>query len=66
MPISRPTEPTRRLDWTTVHSTFYSDSINDLALLEKVDVPVATNPDVRLRAIAAQRGWRILDLFKEK
>jgi len=25
--------------------------------------PVATNPDERLRAIATQRGWRILDLF---
>ena len=35
----------------------------DLALLEKVDVPVATNPDDRLRAIAVARGWRILDLF---
>jgi len=56
----------RGLDWAGVHSTFYSDSINDLALLEKVDEPVATNPDVRLRAIAARRGWRILDLFKEK
>lgn len=56
----------RGLDWASVHCTFYSDSINDLALLEKVDVPVATNPDARLRAIAAARGWRILDLFKEK
>ena len=51
------------LAWNQVHSTFYSDSINDLALLEKVDVPVATNPDDRLRAIALARGWRILDLF---
>ena len=51
------------LTWDTVHTTFYSDSINDLALLEKVDVPVATNPDERLRAIALARGWRILDLF---
>jgi phosphoserine phosphatase len=48
-----------------VEATFYSDSMNDLALLEAVDHPVATNPDVRLRAIAAERGWRILDLFKE-
>ncbi len=54
----------RGVDWTRVHSTFYSDSTNDLALLERVDVPVATNPDARLRAIAAQRGWRILDLFQ--
>jgi phosphoserine phosphatase len=27
---------------------------------------VATNPDERLRAVAAQRGWRILDLFPKK
>ncbi len=56
----------RGLAWDTVHSTFYSDSINDLPLLEKVNVPVATNPDGRLRAIAAERGWRILDLFDKK
>ncbi len=52
--------------WADVDSTFYSDSINDLALLEKVNHPVATNPDDRLRAIATQRGWRILDLFKKQ
>jgi HAD superfamily hydrolase (TIGR01490 family) len=44
-------------------STFYSDSINDLPLLEKVNHPVATNPDARLRAVALQRGWPILELF---
>ncbi len=54
------------LSWGTVHTTFYSDSINDLSLLERVNVPVATNPDERLRAIAAARGWRILDLFDKK
>ncbi len=53
----------RRLDWDAVESTFYSDSMNDLPLLEKVTHPVATNPDERLRAIAAKRGWRILELF---
>ena len=55
----------RGLSWGAVHSTFYSDSTNDLPLLERVNVPVATNPDARLRAIAGQRGWRILDLFPE-
>lgn len=55
----------RGLDWSRVqHSTFYSDSINDLPLLEKVHEPVATNPDARLRAIALERGWRILNLFE--
>lgn len=55
----------RGLSWSGVaHSTFYSDSINDLPLLEKVHEPVATNPDERLRAIALERGWRILNLFE--
>jgi HAD superfamily hydrolase (TIGR01490 family) len=42
---------------------FYSDSMNDMPLLECVTDPVATNPDDRLRALAAQRGWPVLDLF---
>jgi len=55
----------RGLNWASVtHSTFYSDSINDLPLLEKVHEPVATNPDDRLKAIALERGWRILNLFE--
>ena len=53
----------RSLAWNTVHTTFYSDSMNDLPLLEKATVPIATNPDARLRALARERGWRILDLF---
>jgi HAD superfamily hydrolase (TIGR01490 family) len=55
----------RGLSWADVtHSSFYSDSINDLPLLEKVHEPVATNPDARLQAIAAERGWRELNLFE--
>lgn len=53
----------RGLQWSDLQSTFYSDSINDLPLLEKVNIPVATNPDDKLRALAQQRGWRILELF---
>ena len=53
----------RQLGWGDVESTFYSDSMNDVPLLEKVNHPVATNPDPRLRALAQERGWRILDLF---
>jgi HAD superfamily hydrolase (TIGR01490 family) len=56
----------RGLDWIDVETTFYSDSMNDLPLLERVEHPVATNPDARLRAIALERGWRILDLFQEE
>ena len=52
------------LDWNSANITFYSDSLNDLALLERVAQPVATNPDEKLRTIATQRGWRILDLFE--
>ena len=44
-------------------SIFYSDSTNDLPLLELVRDPVATNPSPALEAIALQRGWRILRLF---
>ena len=44
-------------------SYFYSDSMNDLPLLETVSHPVATNPDERLRAEASRRNWPILELF---
>ena len=54
----------RGLSWDAVDSTFYSDSMNDVPLLEKVNTPVATNPDERLRKLAAERGWRILDLLE--
>jgi HAD superfamily hydrolase (TIGR01490 family) len=43
--------------------TFYSDSTNDLPLLERVSHPVATNPAPALERIAAERGWPILRLF---
>ena len=44
-------------------SYFYSDSMNDLPLLEKVSNPIATNPDARLRDEASKRHWPILELF---
>jgi HAD superfamily hydrolase (TIGR01490 family) len=43
---------------------FYSDSPNDLPLLEVVRTPVATNPTPALEATARERGWRILQLFE--
>ncbi len=43
-------------------SWFYSDSHNDLPLLERVRHPVAVNPDRRLADHARERGWPILDL----
>lgn len=39
---------------------FYSDSANDLPLLESVTYPVAVNPDESLEVRAQQRGWPIL------
>lgn len=42
----------------------YSDSVNDLALLERATDPVATNPTPALEAIAKARGWRILKPFE--
>jgi HAD superfamily hydrolase (TIGR01490 family) len=41
---------------------FYSDSANDLPLLEAVSHPVAVDPDERLRAHASDRGWPIISL----
>ena len=44
-------------------SCFYSDSTNDLPLLECVSEPVATNPGPGLERIALERGWPVLKLF---
>jgi HAD superfamily hydrolase (TIGR01490 family) len=45
-----------------VASTFYSDSHNDLPLLERVSRPIAVDPDDALRRIAAARGWPVISL----
>ena len=42
----------------------YSDSVNDLPLLERAHHPVATNPSPALEALARERHWRILRLFE--
>lgn len=44
-------------------SYFYSDSINDISLLELVDRPIAVNPDDELNAIAQARNWKVIDLL---
>ncbi len=41
------------------NSTFYSDSHNDLALLEIVTTPIAVDPDDELKATALEKGWEI-------
>ena len=43
-------------------SWFYSDSLNDLPLLERVTHPVVVDPDDTLRAHAAKHGWQIMSL----
>jgi HAD superfamily hydrolase (TIGR01490 family) len=45
-------------------SWFYSDSINDQPLLERVTHPVAVDPDERLRKLALERDWKIISLRK--
>ena len=47
---------------TLEDSWFYSDSHNDLPLLEQVDHPVAVDPDDKLRAHAAGHGWPVISL----
>ena len=43
-------------------SAFYSDSHNDLPLLERVSRPVAVDPDATLKAEAVRRGWTVISL----
>lgn len=40
---------------------FYSDSNNDLPLLQAVDIPIAVNPDKKLREFAEKSDWKIID-----
>jgi HAD superfamily hydrolase (TIGR01490 family) len=52
-------------DWLKQHneslkgSYFYSDSHNDLPLLQKVDHPIVVDPDEKLKAVAEQNEWKI-------
>jgi len=59
---------TRLNDWLKMNndsmegSYFYSDSINDLPLLEIVDTPIVVDPDERLREVGTKREWEITSL----
>ena len=44
------------------NSTFYSDSINDLPLLEAVQTPIAVDPDDALLHVSQKRGWKVISL----
>jgi HAD superfamily hydrolase (TIGR01490 family) len=67
-PSFGPGKVSRLRQWLTEHggalagSYYYGDSINDLPILEAVDHPVAVDPDERLRAAAAARGWPVISL----
>jgi HAD superfamily hydrolase (TIGR01490 family) len=67
-PCYREGKVVRLKEWMAAHghtlegSWFYSDSHNDLPLLESVTHPVAVNPDDILRHTAQARGWTILHL----
>ncbi len=67
-PCFREGKVTRLQDWLKEHSYtlsetyFYSDSNNDLPLLEQVGKPVAVDPDPTLKATAEQHGWPIISL----
>ncbi|MCB1687944.1 MAG: HAD family hydrolase [Halioglobus sp.] len=59
---------TRLYEWLETHDCdldgawFYSDSHNDLPLLERVDNPVAVDPDDTLRERAVELGWPVISL----
>ena len=53
---------TQQLALHDLNATLYSDSINDLPLLEAVQHAVAVDPDERLAAQARARGWPIISL----
>ena len=53
----------RGQSWDDVEASwFYSDSLNDLPLLERVHHPVAVDPDATLKACAEARGWPVISL----
>jgi HAD superfamily hydrolase (TIGR01490 family) len=49
----------RALGFALEGSTFYTDSLTDLPLLERVREPIVINPDPRLARVAKKRGWRV-------
>jgi len=72
-PSFREGKATRTLEWLAARgqslgdfaeSWFYSDSINDLPLLERVTHPVAVDPDPQLERLARERYWPIMALAR--
>lgn len=63
--VTRLSEWMHQQGFEGAHITAYSDSCNDLPLLEFANVAVAVDPDPVLRAEAMQRGWQIISLRGE-
>jgi HAD superfamily hydrolase (TIGR01490 family) len=60
--VRRLQEWLRELGGDLSGSTFYSDSHNDIPLLERVDHPVAVDPDEHLTRHAREKGWPVISL----
>lgn len=66
IPTFREGKVERLMSWMTEQqetldgALFYSDSINDLPLLEKIEFPIVTNPDQPLMKIAIKRNWPVV------
>ncbi|MBF0463208.1 MAG: HAD family hydrolase [Magnetococcales bacterium] len=60
--VQRLTQWMQETHTNLTESWFYSDSHNDLPLLEQVAHPVAVDPDDTLRQVAQARGWEIISL----
>ena len=56
--LTRLAEDVGGVDWR--RTSAYGDSASDLAVLERAAVPVAVNPDRRLRSVAEGSGWRVV------
>ena len=59
--IDRVKEWLSSIDQSYAHTTFYSDSYNDLPLMEYADTAIAVTPDDRLRAHAERHHWQVID-----
>jgi phosphoserine phosphatase len=57
--VTRTRELGRRLGFSVEEAIFYTDSVQDLPLVERVGEAVCVNPDPRLRRIAKKRGYRV-------
>ena len=57
--VTRAERLAKARDFDLSTAVFYTDSLTDLPLLERVAEPICVNPDPRLRRLARKRGWRI-------